>query len=303
MLTGWAGEGLLSADEGERIEAAEARAEAGRPRPQGPTIGEALGDVGAGLIVAALTVLITRSWSHLDLAARLGLTGTASLALLAAGLVAARGIDGAAGARLRSVLWAAATALAFATWLLVFGGQGLGWGDHDAVLAAAALVTPEALLLWRRSPAPPQHLAALASLAVCAGAAADHLALPLGHEAALGVFVVGAAWVTLALADRVHPAGLAEFAGSAVMVVSAQTVSEPRWGAVFALVVAAVVVAIAVWRHSLFLLAVGAYGVLAGVIAVMDRFFHGSTGIALGLMVAGLALIGCGLAITRRSRG
>jgi hypothetical protein len=270
-------------------------------RPTGSLIAEGLGYAGAALLIAAVARLVGQNWSDLSFGVQVSLAATAAAALLAAGFAVPERLA-APGRRLRAVLWAGSTGLAFATWAMT-ADRGFGWHAREVVLFAAALTTVQALLLWPRSRHLPQHLVAFASITALVSVLSTYLPGVHDHPAAsVAVVCVGVAWVLLGQLGVVQPQLAAYLVGSLAAVMGAQSTTGWRWGAVFALIVAAGVIAFAVWLHSLPLLGVGTYALLTSVISAADRFFPGSTGITVALMVAGAVLVGCGLWITRRGR-
>lgn len=315
MLLRWQGEGLLDPAEVVRIEAAEAARHAGEPalpattppasppgvaEPAGTSlIAEALGYAGGALIGASVAVLVGRSWSTLLFGSQVAVLAAAAVLLLAAGLFVPTRI-GEAGVRLRAVLWLAATGLWFGLGSLVASKDGLDWQSREMLLFAAAVTVPLAAVLWWRTRTVLQHLAMFAALAVLAASLCDYLTFLDGQEPSLGVWLFAVGWVVLALLDVVKPPLVAYLVGSLVAVVAAETTAGEAWGAVFAVASASLVVAFAVWQHSIPLLAVGTYSVLTSVPAATDRLFPGSVGIVLGLMVAGAVLVLSALWITRR---
>lgn len=301
LLERWQHEGLLDATEVTRIEAAEA-ARRTTPRPTAHRtasfIGEALGYVGGALILAALGVLIGRSWADLVFGTQLALTGGGAVVLLVAGFFVSDRM-GAPGRRLRAVLWAVSTGLAFGTWMLISGKEGFDWDARAMVFFSAALGTAQAALLWWQSRHVVMHLVTFATLAALVGSLSAYVTGEHAAVTGLSVALFGAVWVLLAAVDVVRPPLPAFIAGSIVAVMAAQATTDRTWGAVFVLVMAAAVIAFAVWRRSLPVLAVGTYGVLTGVPAAADRLFPGSLGVALGLLVAGVVLVASALWITR----
>lgn len=310
LLARWQRDGLLDATEVARIEASEARRDAMRAgvqptrpvvRATGSLIAEGLGYAGAALFVAAIGRLIGPDWSDLSLGVQVLLAAVATAALLAAGFVVPERLE-APGQRLRAMLWASSTALGFGMWTIV-AGRWFGWETREVVVFAAALSTAQALLLWQRSRHLPQHLAAFAAIAVLVGALSTYLP-GVGHHpaAAVAVACVGGAWVLLGQLGVIQPQVTACLLGSTAAVISAQTTTQWKWGAIFALVLTAAVLTFAVWRHSLALLGVGTYAVLTSVLAAAERFFPGSAGTTVGLMLAGAVLVICALWTARRGR-
>lgn len=300
LLTRWQNEGLLDAAEVVRIEAAEA---ARQPLPAagrtaGALLGEALGYAGGALIVAAVGVFLGRSWGDMQFATQVALATAAAVALLVAGFFVPDRM-GSPARRLQAVLWSGSTGLAFGTWMLIAGEDGFDWRSHQMLVFSAALATPMAALLWWRSRHVLLHLTTFAALAtLVSGLCADIGSNP-DQATGLALSLFGVIWVTLALADLVRPPLAAYLAGSIVAVLASISTTDARWGAVYALAMAAGVIALAVWRRSLPILAVGTVGVLIAVPNAADRLFHGSMSVVLGLLVAGVVLVASALWITR----
>lgn len=306
LLDRWRHEGLLDARTAARIEAAEAGAPipAARvvvARPTGSLIAEALGYAGGALILAALANLLGRSWADLAFGAQVALTAGASVLLFVTGALVPSRLD-AAGRRLQAVLWTLSTGVAFGLWMLVGGADGFGWTDRQLLVFAGGLAGVQAGVLWWRSRAVLLHLATFAALAVLVAGLGQYLTF-VGNEATrvgLALCVFSAVWVLLGVVEVVAPQLTAYLVGTFVAVTGAQATTSLRWGAILAVVVASGVIAFAVWRRSLPLLAVGTYGLLGSVIAAADKFFPGSMAVALGLLVAGFVLVTSGLWITKR---
>ena len=309
LLEQWQREGLLDAATAVRIEAAEAahtssaapvQRAAPPPRVTGRLLTEALAYAGAALVMVAIGLLAGREWHRFGFATQVALLGAAALLMLVAGALVPDGGRGAAR-RLRSVLWTVSTGLALSTWVVAGGEGGLGWSAEQRLLVAGALAAVQAALLWRRCPAGLLHLATFASLAITVGAASTYATVLHGEAIGVGLVLFAVAWALLATIDVVRPRLVAYLAACLLAVSGALSTAGPRWGAVFVVAVALGVVAFAVWQHSLPILAVGTYGMLAGIPAAADRLFHGSLAIAIGLLLAGLLLIGSAIWTTRRS--
>jgi len=312
MLVRWQGEGLLDAEAAVRIEAAEAARvataqplSAGQPTTAktgaGGIVAEALGYIGGVLVLAAAGLLVGDHWADLPLGAQIATTAGASAALIVAGCLLPARINGPT-ARLRAVLWTASVCLAMVTWTVI-AADGLHWQSDAVMLFATVLAAAQAAVLWWRAPSILLHIATFATLATGLGAAGDWLAFPPASSAAIWLWAFAVCWVLLGLLGRVSPRLTALLLGSGLAVVAAQTTADSHWGSVFALLTAAAVTAFAVTQRSIALLAVGAYAVLTSVPTAMNQFFAGSASIALGLLLAGLVLIGSAMLILRRDAG
>lgn len=232
-LERWVAAGLLSRTEADAILAYErdllARRRAARVREpreprerRVPVVAEALGYIGGVLATAGLVLLLARYWADIATAGRLALAGGVALALLVAGASVDERTDP-AFARLRWILWAAATAAA-GVFAGVLAADALHARAGDTVaFAVAVAVTLVSAPLWGGRVRPVQQLTFLGGLAVTVGTATAQIAGlgPVG----LAVWLTGAAIVAVAL-DRVGTTpeltqavgSVALVAGAAIMV-------------------------------------------------------------------------------------
>jgi hypothetical protein len=186
----------------------------GRPR-RIPAVAEALGYLGGILAVTGLGLILSRYWPDMATAGRLAMSGTAAVALVAAGALAREQADPAL-ARLRWFLWLAATA-ATALFAGVLTLDGLDAADETVVLACAASVAALSALLWWGHDRPLQQLTLMAGVAVTAGAAMAEVAA--GAPSGVSVWVVGAALVALGLRRAAPEPVLTEAIGALAVVV------------------------------------------------------------------------------------
>ncbi|GAA0808078.1 DUF2157 domain-containing protein [Spirilliplanes yamanashiensis] len=294
LLDRWAADGVVTADQAERMRA-DLRAP-GRV-PARPLVAEAMGYLGGAIVVAALGLLAGWFWADLTLAARLALVGAAALLVGGAGAAVPRRL-GASGARLRAVLWLAAC-VALTGFLALLAADGFGW-QRDAVTAFAAAVTAAvAGGLWAARPHAVQH-AAFLLLVIVAAAACAALLPGNGTAAGVAVWAVGSAWAILGWGALVRPARFGLVLGAvAAMAGVAGLVGEP-WGAALALVTLAAAVAGAVALRDLVLLAVAAVGTLNLLPAIVVQFFPSVLAVALVLLLVGLLLVAAAVLIGRR---
>jgi len=189
LLARWQSSGLVTAEQAQRIAAAESFAPAsGPPRlrpPGGAMVGEALGYAGAVLIVAAVMVLMGRFWFDLNLGVRVIITGGAAAETWLLGRLATARF-GRPGRRLCGVLCTVSVGMFGATAALV-AADGLHWADNNVAVFAGALAAGYAIGLWRRAESVPLHAATFAAVAVSIGAAADHLEALHDQAAPLGI--------------------------------------------------------------------------------------------------------------------
>ncbi|MGZ4554958.1 MAG: DUF2157 domain-containing protein [Mycobacteriaceae bacterium] len=233
-LAGWVAAGLLSADQSAAILAHEqAKAAAvvvhARARRSGqriPLVAEALGYLGGTLAVAGLVLLVSRYWPDMATGARLGLSGGAAVLLLVGGAVVHVSHDSAL-ARLRAVLWLAATA-ATAVFVVIAVRDGMGvTTEKRVVLAGAAGVAIESALLWWGRNRPVQQLSFLAAITVFLGAAVAQFFAPPGPPG-LAVWIAGAAILFTGLRRYVQAPVMSEAFGAVAVFVGAIMVAN-RW--------------------------------------------------------------------------
>lgn len=292
QVRNWVSSGIISPDQGEKI-----LAQQPQPPARGSLVAEALSYVGGVLVLVAALIIASIYWPSMSLGARSALTGGAAALVLAAGVVLPATM-GPARRRLRAVLWAMAVVLT-GVWIGVTL-DGLHWEDETGILIAASSAAVVGFFLWGYQKTVLQQAALGVALAIAAGAAAAHL--PRGDEVTVGltVFGLGLTWLALAWGDLVAPQRCAYILGGAAVIFGGQLTTRQDWGFVLAAVSVAALVAAAVLIRDLWLLAVGAVGVLITVPAIIDRYFSNELAAPLALLGAGASLIALGVFIARR---
>ena len=236
----WVADGLISAEQGRQILATQKSPVLVAP-PRGSLVAEALGYVGGVLVLLAAIIITTIYWPQLTLGARSGLTAATAAVLLAAGFALPAGL-GRPRSRLRAVLWA---------------------------LAVAA---PLAIVLWLLQKVYLQQAALGVALAVTVAAAVH---LPDEGEATIGLALwgVGLAWLALTWADLYAPQRTGFLLGGIAVVAGSQMTTQADWGVALASGTVVALVTAAVLVRDLWLLGVGAVGVLITVPMIFDRYF------------------------------
>lgn len=303
-LDRWVGLGLISEEQARAILAAEPEAgppgEPGRhaePRAISP-VAEGLGYVGGVLVVVAVITIAGRYWPAIGVTGRIAIALGAAALLLAIGAAVPQVAD--AGRRLRAVSWTlSVVALGFGLGLL--GSDGLGLRDEQASLLAAAGCAGYAAALWWRRPGVLLQAALLVALAVTAGSAAA--LLPAGDsEAVVGMAIwgVGVVWLLLGWGAIVGPWHAVDVCGGIAAVVGAQLTIVTTWGWVPALGTVVGLVTAGVLLRDIALTAMGAVATLLIVPVVSERYFPGTLGAPVALLVAGTLLVAGALYVARR---
>jgi hypothetical protein len=308
LLERWVASGIITSEQAERIraDAAARPAPAGHPAPAGQPerpaprgaslVTEAIGYLGGVIVLVGLGLVLGQLWDDLSIGTRLGVAGGATAILLAAGAAVRRGL-GAAGHRLRAVLWLAGVA-ALAGFLGLAGAEAFEW-DGELVslfVGGGCAAVGAALWWWHRHVL--QHLATMVSTAAAAASAAALLP-DSGNLPGLAIWGVGSCWVGLALGGWL-PWRAGTVLGAIASIVGAVTVAGQDWGALLALGTVAGLVVAAVRMRELVLLGVAAVGTLVVLPVVIDRLFPGVLAAAIVLVVVGLLLVLVAVATARR---
>ena len=267
---------------------------------------EALGYLGGVIILVAAGLVAARFWNDLPTAGRLALVAAAAALLLTGGALVPASL-GDTGRRLRAVLWLAAT-VAVAGFMSLFGSETLGWTNSNLALFVAATTTVAAVALWYAHHHPLQHAATFAGVMGTVAAAAS--LLPMASEGGAGLATWGAAviWAVLSWGGVLPWVGepgtpnLGVMLGSFGAIVGSMTTMQSNWGTVLSLVTVGAIVLAAVLSRSLPLLALGSLAALQTLPAAMVRWFGGSLGAALGLLLVGVLLVGAAISTARRRR-
>jgi hypothetical protein len=300
----WVAAGLIDAEQGARIEAAEAAWRSAPARPmarRGSLVIEALGYLGGALAVIAGFLAVGQLWPDIPVGAEMAFAAAGAAALLGAGAVVRTGRDP-AFERLRGVLWllSAGCVTAF-TGLL--GSQVWDLDPRDTTLLASSVTAAWAAVLWWRSRFVLQHLALFAALAVLAGAVASRIDSDLGAWApGLAVWAMSALWAVAADRDLVPPRAAGFTAAGVGLLVGAQLTLDVAAGHLLGLLTVAALLAVGVLRRQVPLLLVGAFGVILFVPQSAVRYLPQSAAAPIAVFAVGLVLLGAALWLARRNR-
>ncbi|MFD1662340.1 DUF2157 domain-containing protein [Streptomyces caeni] len=311
QLARWVAEGLISSEQAARIETAEvARANAaGRPgtaprdgdRSRGSMVVEALGYLGGAMAIIAGFIAVVQLWSDIPPSAEAGFAATAAVLLGATG-AAVHTEGNPALQRLRSVLW-----LMSAASLAALGGVLSAHVWHlsasNGTLLSAAMATAYAMLLWLRTQAALQHLAVFAGAAVTldAGIASIDRNAP-GWVLGLAVWLLSVGWGAMAYRGRVRPLTAGYLATAVGLLVGAQLMMETAAGHVVALLTVGALLAGGVVIRGVWLLAIGAFGVIEVVPQTAARYLPNSLAAPLAVLSIGVVLLGVATLLAKRAR-
>ena len=233
---------------------------------------EALGYLGGLLVVIAAVLLANRYWSDLETAGRLTAFGVVAVGLVVAGRLAPADRAPEWG-RLRSVLWAGATA-SVAGFAAILADEVLELGETDTALFVSGTATLAALVLWLAHRVALQQVVLMVGAMLTAGSAMDQL-FDGDWAIGVGIWAVALAWVVLGWTQRLRPREMAMPLGALGMVFGASATMTYDAGIVLALLTVTGVVFVAVLARALPMLGAGALGTLLIVPRAVNEWFPG----------------------------
>jgi hypothetical protein len=297
MLAKWTASDIITASQAESIRELEA---SGGSKPRVPLIAEALGYLGAALVVSAAIALTAQFWDELHVAARISLLLAITALLLLAGWFI-RDSGEPAFRRLASFLWLAAVAGAgFLANVVSTDALDI---DTGYSLAIGLAMTPLASALWLKRSTAPQLVGVFAGLAFLIAGISD----VLGGDNAFGIllWVVGVLGLVLARVGSISPERTAYALSSIAVLTGAQWAAveffsdTQGWALALGLASALALQGLSVPWHSLVLLAFGSAGVLLFLPQIVDEYLGNAIGGTMALLVVGLALLGVALVVVR----
>jgi hypothetical protein len=305
QLARWVAEGLIDAGQATRIEEAEAgtqqhRAPATAPR-RVPLVVEALGYLGGVLAVVAAFIAVGQLWPDIPTSAQLAFAAAAAAALGIAAAVLVTGDDPAFG-RLRSVLWTLSTA-SLAAFTGVLASEVGGFDPNGTTLTLSAAAGVYAGVLWWRTRAPLLHVTTFAYAAVLTGAAIATAGPGLGVWAVgLGVWCLSALWGAAAFRGYFVPRDVGYVVAAAGLLAGAQLTMGAATGHMLALATVAGLLAAGVALRRVWVLALGALGVLTVVPRTVTRYLPQGLAAPLAVLIVGLVLLGLALWLAKTRR-
>lgn len=298
LVDRWVAAGIITPDQADRI-----RADLATHPPARPVslVAEGLGYLGGVIVVVGLLLVLGLSWENLSAAGKVAVVGVGWLALTAGGaFVPARRL-GAAGTRLRAVLWTGA-AVAIAAGLGLIGSDLLDWKDEDLILLVAsggAAVMSAAAWAATRHVLPQTFTVAALLISAWSG---TMLLTNSTLSASFAMWGVGIVWFLLALVGVLPRNSGAVLGAVAATVGGLFLIATEQWGSLFALGTVLTLVAVGVVRRQLAVLGVGSVGTLIALPIAVDEYFPGVLPAAISLVVGGMALVVVAIFTARRRR-
>lgn len=294
-LESWVAEGVIGRVEADAIAAFESGEGAIRRGRSVSRTTEALAYLGAALAIAAGGTVLGGEWDQLSTAGRIAIPGAIWLALFVAGW-RIRGAESPPLVRLARVLWLlSAAALAWSVAVLVDDGFG-SEGRWVSLWSGAAVVLYGGALYLAR-PASLQQFAPVGGLFLFAVGLTD------GSDATAGflIWAVGVVWILLGWRRVLVQPGTASTVGSLMVLLGALLVSieEEEAGAWLSVLSSAGLIGASVGLRHTAMLVLGAIGLFISIFGTIQHYVEGTTGIAVGLLVAGLIVLALALAIAR----
>jgi hypothetical protein len=294
-------EDIVSAEQADRLRAlapAGPAPGAGAPEPAVPRrafVAEAMGYVGAILVIAAGSTITAQFWADLAPWAHASLLGVLAVVLLAAGGVV-QGEAGTPAGRMRSVLWLLAVVAVGGT-AAVVADELLDLREAESALAAFGPATAVAIVLWWRLPRSLQQVAVVAGIVGTATAALGTFDLALEELGGLLVWALGIAWLALAWGGLVRPVPTGYVLGAVLALLGPLMVAgmAGRGGLVLGLVTAGALVATSVPARHTVLLWLGVVGLFLYLPRIVLEFFGDQIGAPVALLVSGTVLLGIAL--------
>ena len=296
-LDRWVAEGVISRADADAIAAFESERGPAPPGRTGITpVTEALAYLGGALAVAAVGTVLGGEWQDLPTAGRIAIPGAIWLALFGAGWWI-RDSTSPTLVRLTRVLWLlSAASLAWTVSSVVANGFRAErwplWSGAAVVLFAGAL--------YLARPGTLQQLALVGGVILLAVGLAEDSSTAMG----VAFWAIGAAWILLGWRRLLVQPGAASAIGSLLVLFGALmfSVEDEEVGAWLSVLTAAGLIGVSVGIRQTAMLVIGAIGLFFAMFGTIQQYVEGTTGIAIGLLVAGLVVLTLALIVSRLTR-
>ncbi len=296
-LGSWVAAGLITEEQASAIQqhAASSRP-MGDAEPRTSLVVEALGYIGALVMVVGTGILVGTYWADLSASLRLVLVGATAVALVGAGFAVPDRHDGAA-LRLRAVLWAAGV-VAIGAFMVVFSDEVLDLHDEDQVWLVGSVTTLPAAVLWWLRRTWGQQLALFVPLALTGAGTALQLWPESEVAPGAAIWTVSVVWAASSWAGWTAPrtSGLAFAAVGAAL---GGLMMDDDLGIALALAAAVGTIALALLERERVWLGVGAVALLYVAPTAARAWFPGRLSAALTFIVTGAVLVGAAAWLVR----
>lgn len=251
---------------------------------------EALGYVGAILILSGGGVAVGRRWNEFGTPGRFSILAAVAAVFLVVGMFVIRSADPAMR-RLASVTWTISTAaVTGAAAVALFDGTSLT--DGEAAMWMTATATAYAAALWTANPRALQHLAYYAGLNATAATA---LALAFDDASlwiALTLWAIALGWARLGWQKIARPWWVAvPVACLMALIAPSIAIGDHGWLFLIAIPTAAAMMAPAIAARFLPVLGLGALGLFGYVTGAVVRYFGDSLGVPGALAITGVLVL------------
>lgn len=304
LLEEWVAAGLISEEQARTIRHHEAEPHERRAalalvpsRAAGPSlVVEALGYLGAVVMLVGAGILVGMYWPEMTVAVRLVLIGVAALVLVGAGFAVPERLGEAAG-RLRAVLWAAGV-VATGWFLGVLSVDALDRTDEHALVIIGPGTAVVAAVLWWLRPTWLQQLALFVPLVIGTVGVTMELTSTDSWTGGFAVWAVAVVWAAVSWAGRLEPRATGVALGVLGAVFGSLTMANDA-GIALGLATAVAALALALWERSLLWLGVSAIAMLWTTPRAAYEWFPGRLSAALTFMVTGALLVGAAVWVAR----
>ena len=298
-LDTWVSEGVVSKVAADAIAAFESER---RPPLSGPRVTpvvEGLAYLGGALAVAAAGTALGGQWSQLATPLRISIAAAIWLSLLLAGWWFRDGPTPPL-VRLSRILWLlSAAALAWTSELVFDDGFDVDGQARFAASGAATAVYAAALYLAR--PSSLQQLAMVGGVLMLAFAFMEDSPTATGWV----IWLLGIAWIVLGWRRVLVEPEAAMTIGSTLVILGTifVAVREEEIGAWLAVASSGGLIGAGVGLRRTAVMVIGTIGLFFSTFATIEQYVEGSTGIALGLLVAGVLVSAVAFGVWRLGRG
>lgn len=270
-------------------------------RPAVSALTEAIGYVGASLLMIGMVVLVGTYWQDLLTWSRLAILGGVAVAFFVVGALL-RDESEPVIWRLQNFVRLLSTG-ALAGFLGVLTVDALEWSGEPVAIAIGATVAVYSFALWRLKDRPAQHLTTVIGLLIGTGG----LMAWLDGQGAVGlaVLAIGAGWLALASRDLVPPQLVATVLGLAACLIG-PAITAGSWqhaSPVIGLAVAVTLIVVGSVIHQFLVTGAGVLGLFAYVPYTLGVFFGGALGAPVILLVSGAMLLVVMFALLRSHHG